>query len=211
MVGTQASEPISQEILTVFTVTDSSRYSTASSQDELLARLSDFQMKEPVGHVPSYLMDGHRQNREFFGRQDILEQIDGIFLDDAGRVIQNEVKRLVLCGMGGVGKTEVAIEYAFSRREKYDAIFWVDAETVQKLNASYARIARELDLQGSSKLHDDTTNRKLVQTWLTKPLITPNGQRLDARKLASWLLIFDHVDDPKILNDYWPVNGGREV
>lgn len=163
--------------------------------------------------MPSYLMNGHRRNREFFGRQDILSQIDGIFLDDKGHVIQDEVKRLVLCGMGGVGKTEVAIEYAFSRREKYDAIFWVDAETGQKLNASYAHIARKLALQGSSKLqHDDTANRKLVQTWLSKPLTTPNQQRsLDARNLASWLLIFDNVDDPKILNDYWPVNGGGSV
>lgn len=166
-----------------------------------------------MGKVPSYLMNGHRRNREFFGRQEILEQIDGIFLDDEGQVIHDEVKRLVLCGMGGVGKTEIAIEYAFSRREKYDAIFWVDAETVQKLNASYAHIVRELGLQGSSKLqHDDTANRKLVQTWLTKPLIAPNEQRsLNARKIASWLLIFDNVDDPKILNDYWPVNGGGSV
>lgn len=80
-------------------------------------------MKEPVGQVPSYLMNGHRLNREFFGRQDIFSQIDGIFLDDKGHVIQDEIKKTCSLWNGGVGKTEVAIEYAFSRQEKYDAIF----------------------------------------------------------------------------------------
>ena len=42
-------------------------------------------------------------------------------------------KQVVLCGLGGLGKTSIAIEFAFSRRRKFDAVFWIRADAIAKL------------------------------------------------------------------------------
>lgn len=52
----------------------------------------------------------------------------------------------ILHGLGGVGKTQVAIEYYHAYRGDYDAAFWVTAEDTWKITTSFARIADKLHL-----------------------------------------------------------------
>jgi len=78
------------------------------------------------------------RNKDFFGRTSILNEIDQWLLrpnvDDISFSSQPSAqKHLVLCGMGGIGKTSIAVEYAFSRRDHFDAIFWVRADETAKL------------------------------------------------------------------------------
>lgn len=42
-------------------------------------------------------------------------------------------RHAALCGIGGIGKTSIAIEYVFSRKEKFDAIFWIRSDETSKL------------------------------------------------------------------------------
>ncbi|TPX13511.1 uncharacterized protein E0L32_005982 [Thyridium curvatum] len=94
----------------------------------------------------------------------------------------------VIHGIGGVGKTQVALEYTYRFREDYAYIFWVRAENSVELLTYFARFARALT--PASAVQDQVTNVKLVKDWLVQ-----NG---------NWLLVFDNADDPDVdLSLFW--------
>src|SRR5262249_47201985 len=96
----------------------------------------------------------------------------------------------VVAGLGGIGKTQVAVEYAYRHRERYPQVFWVPAATEAELRAGFVEIARVLDLPEK----DDKEQEKAVQAarrWL--------GQN------GGWLLVFDNADTPALLGPYRPL------
>jgi hypothetical protein len=158
--------------------------------------------------LPLYLTKGYRTAENFFGRQDVLGQIDDALLNSNNQATTktSELRSVALCGMGGVGKTEVAIKYVSSRTAHFDAIFWLTADTKEKLAAGFSEIARELGLEDKSDAHDDVASREIVKEWLCKPAKGPH-----TTEEAAWLLVFDNADDPDILCDYWPQMGTGAV
>jgi hypothetical protein len=169
--------------------------------------ITDFYLPMRGGRVPAYLTNGHAQNSDFYGRKDIVAQMDESFLDPTtGLPSKDGLRSFVICGMGGLGKTEIAIEYMFSRKDKFDAIFWVNADTPQKLNLGFAQISRALGLEnGSNVKSDEIASREIVKGWLLKPIIAANQGTPRADEEASWLIIFDNVEDPDIMYDFWPL------
>lgn len=108
--------------------------------------------------------------------------------------------------MGGIGKTSIAVEFAFSRGVHFDAVFWVNAATHPKLEHSFAKIAVKLGLVDTWESSDHVILRELVKGWLEnpqKPVIEENHPMIQVE--AHWLLIFDGADQPEILHDYWPL------
>ncbi|KAI4247111.1 MAG: hypothetical protein L6R42_009723 [Xanthoria sp. 1 TBL-2021] len=108
--------------------------------------------------------------------------------------------------MGGIGKTSIAVEFAFSRGDHFDAVFWVNAATLPKLEHSFAEIAVKLGLVDTWESSDHVILRELVKGWLEnpqKPVIDDNHAMIQVE--AHWLLIFDGADQPEILHDYWPL------
>lgn len=74
--------------------------------------------------MPCYMRDPIRQNPNFVGRSDIIAQIDSVLLqDDATSTAASGLRSFSLCGFGGIGKTQIAIFYAFERQKLFDAIF----------------------------------------------------------------------------------------
>lgn len=164
------------------------------------------------GRVPAYLMNGHRRNQDFFAREDVLQQIDDAFFSTTktndAQPPSTELRSVVLCGIGGIGKTEVAMEYAFRRKDKFDAIFWVNSDTKEKLNLGFSDIAQALGLEDKPAPKDDIATREIVKGWLTKPIIASNQGTAKANDEASWLLLLDNVDDVDTLyDDFWPHTG----
>ena len=94
-----------------------------------------------------------------------------------------------IAGLGGIGKTQTAIEYAYRYHpEVYEWVFWVRADTELNVVTGLAEIARSLEL-GEGKL-EELAN--LALRWLaTNP---------------GWLLIFDNADEPKLLKPWLPKN-----
>ena len=101
---------------------------------------------------------------------------------------------VVLHGLGGIGKTQLAIAYAKRHKEKYTAIFWLNANHVDSLKLSFRDIAQQVlkhhpstsvlasvDLDGDL---DQVVNA--VKAWLDLP------------KNTRWLIIYDNYDNPKI-------------
>jgi hypothetical protein len=90
----------------------------------------------------------------------------------------------VLYGLGGIGKTQMAIEYARKHQEKYSAIFWLNGDTLSTLLLSFAAIVQRLPSKRGEKGHtgDLEENARLALQWLSTP-----GNK-------GWLLIYDNID-----------------
>lgn len=100
----------------------------------------------------------------------------------------HEQHRLVLGGMGGIGKTQLAIAYAKRYNDLYDSIFWLNATSEVSLKASLQSMAEcILEADEYEKLEQKQIFLR-VRQWLSQPQNT------------KWLLIFDNYDDPDIFD-----------
>ncbi|KAI0553925.1 tetratricopeptide repeat domain-containing protein [Xylaria curta] len=119
---------------------------------------------------------------DFCGREDILSCIADELLPSKNAVT-----------VSGIGKTEIAREFARPHRDSFDAVFWVVADEVAKLS--------------------QIVSRDIVKGWLSNPrkhlsASEDFNQPGQSSTEATWLLIFDNADDPMILADYWPQGSG---
>ncbi len=124
------------------------------------------------------------RNPLFTGREAELQAIAGAL--QAG---QNAAIGQAISGLGGIGKTQTALEYAFRHQNEYRHIFWAIAETGDTLNAAYSRFAELLDLPGKNQA-EQRLIIEAVKGWLA----THDG----------WLLILDNADDLALVPDYLP-------
>jgi NB-ARC domain len=197
--------------------TDITRRATQGSSAlsaEMVSMVSDFSLARREPRLPCFIIPPGR-NPDFYGRSDTLQLLDDTFLpslsDGKGRQLggNKELRSLALCGPGGIGKTQVAAEYANTRKDHFDAVFWVYADQLTKIAEGFSHIAIEMGLvpEDSVDAKDQTVIRDVVKGWLANPLKTYDDTDDNLRKIAKWLLIFDNVDDPEILNDYWPLDG----
>jgi len=86
----------------------------------------------------------HSQNPFFTGRKKLLEEL-GRMLSSSGSSTALS-QPAAIAGLGGIGKTQIAIEYAYKHMNDYKAVLWVNSETRNTITASYAQIARILVL-----------------------------------------------------------------
>jgi hypothetical protein len=160
-------------------------------------------------NMPVLMIKSIFQNPEFVGREELMKQIDAVLLPVEGRSGPSSLRSVALCGMGGIGKTECAIEYVLSRKDKFDAIFWISADTNRKLSNGFTEISRELGLEDSTIGYtDEVATREIVKGWMATPRKAAKDNKQDAEpEEAMWLLVLDNADDPSILYDWWPEIG----
>ena len=126
----------------------------------------------------------------FVGRASNLSSIESALLPFTAA----ERKTMVLHGLGGIGKSQLAIEYAKKHRLDYTAVLWLNAKTEDTLKQSFAANARRLPekilsqevLYGPQNEEALSTILRETKKWLG----LPGNNR--------WLLIYDNVDNPKI-------------
>jgi hypothetical protein len=166
-------------------------------------------------HLPCFLLDRHFSNADFCGREDILERLATELLPSKNIVAGSEasLRQFALCGFGGIGKTEVAREFARRHRESFDAVFWVVADEIAKLDHHFQQISLALGLEISSECKSQVVSREVVKGWLSNPrkdISAPDElvQPVHTGPEVTWLLIFDNADDLMILADYWPQGSG---
>ena len=111
----------------------------ASSQpglDNLSHIVSNLNIRQREPIIPCRLLETEYRNDEFFGRENILETIGRALLPPKDKAISAEsegLRQLALCGMGGMGKTEIANEFTLRNKEAFDAVFWMRADETAKL------------------------------------------------------------------------------
>lgn len=96
-----------------------------------------------------------------------------------------------LHGLGGIGKTQLAIEYAYRHRSEYKAILWVEAETQASLTSSFVALAGLIALP-ERKEEDQNKVVAAVRRWLNEH--------------QGWLLIFDNMEDLSLLTSFLPAS-----
>jgi tetratricopeptide (TPR) repeat protein len=119
----------------------------------------------------------------FIGRDGFLEDLRQKFLfaRDAGRW-PNQVVR----GVGGLGKTQMAVEYALRNRDEYSAVLMVNADTPESLRSGLAGLAGVLHSHLDPTMPDDA-KEKATLLWL--------------QKHPGWLLIVDNADTEAARNE----------
>ena len=130
----------------------------------------------------------------FTGRADELDRLDAILTQDRPAAV-TQVGRAAVQGMGGVGKTALAVEYANRFRNLYDGVWWCPAETRTGLMTSLAALATELEVASP----EEADIEKAAKAAL--------------RRLAEqgdiWLLVYDNVASPEEIADLLPAAGAR--
>jgi len=118
--------------------------------------------KEQTAQLPCSILPVAR-NRRFFGRREILAEIDD-YLQPCKT--SNGLRSMAIYGLGGVGKTQIALEYAYSKKDELDAILWIPAENILALQQGFTKVAVDgLKLpNANSRSHQE--NMLLVVTWL---------------------------------------------
>ena len=104
------------------------------------------------------------QNRRFYGREPELEKIDR-YLSPKN---DQSLRTYTIYGRRGVGKTEIALQFAHLNRPQFDAIFWIQCETSVSIRQSFTRIALALNLPSAGRDGHDEENLLAVQRWLKK-------------------------------------------
>ncbi len=115
----------------------------------------------PTARLPCRLVRPHQRNPHYVGRMETrLKLRQRLAPRSNGEKVQ---KWYSLCGLGGVGKTQTALNYVFEHMEDFQAVLWAHTDTRAKLLESFATFAVELGLmeEGDSNL----TGRDLLKRW----------------------------------------------
>ncbi|MGW3346315.1 tetratricopeptide repeat protein [Nonomuraea rubra] len=127
--------------------------------------------------------------RYFLGRDHAMRQLTAAMRGEAG------VISLAICGLGGVGKSELALQYAHAHRDDYELIWWISAENTSQVRTALAELGRALAAAVTSRGQDGTAS--------VAPLAEQDALAYAFAWLAGrrkWLLIFDNVEDPHELD-----------
>jgi Tetratricopeptide repeat len=140
------------------------------------------------------------RNKNFTGRADILEKLRQRTGARTTTVLLSEVSLpQALQGLGGVGKTAVAVEYAYQHGADYDLVCWIRADQVLLVRSALAGLAENLGLAAPSASGIDVTTQGV----------------LDALRRGDpynrWLLIFDNADQPEELLPFIPGGPGDVI
>jgi class 3 adenylate cyclase/tetratricopeptide (TPR) repeat protein len=128
------------------------------------------------------------RNKFFTGREDILKRLHDA-LTSGGTTALTQPQ--AISGLGGIGKTQTAVEYAYLHRDEYKAVMWAKADSREALVSDFVAIAGLLNLPGKDA-QDQSIAVAAVKRWLEDN--------------AGWLLILDNADDPRLVEDFLPSN-----
>ena len=143
--------------------------------------------------LPSVWNVPYPRNLLFTGREALLEQlVTNLSTGEPTALGQPQA----ISGLGGIGKTQLALEYAYKYRQDYQAVLWIQADTRENLTTSYLTLARLLSLPEKNLSEADVVI-EAVKLWL--------------HTHTSYLLILDNADELKLVRDFLPPSFGGHL
>jgi hypothetical protein len=139
----------------------------------------------PDGEAPPVWGQIPQRNANFTGRDELL-----IRLVKSLSVGATAVLPAALHGMGGIGKTQIAVEYIYRQQQNYDMIWWVQATRQTQIRKSLTELAQRLKLPEA------------------EDALTAVPGVLEALRIGRphnrWLLVFDSAEDPDVVRQFFP-------
>jgi tetratricopeptide (TPR) repeat protein/transcriptional regulator with XRE-family HTH domain len=177
----QLAEKVNMDVKTISRWENDHTIPTPHDQEKLRLVLG----KDLIAEInqSSLLLSSHfpAHNPHFIGREEFLKRIH-TFLSEGKTTV-------ALAGLGGIGKTQIAIEYAYRFHEDYQYILWATADSQNALALDCDRLAKPLKLPVKQE-HDPKSLIEAVKTWL--------------HDHHGWLLILDNVEDPDLVDEFRP-------
>lgn len=132
----------------------------------------------PIGLAP-------QRNPGFMGRRDVLEQM-------ASKIALQPWRPLVLYGLGGVGKTQLAAEFMYRNAGRYEFVAWITAEDPSQATAALASLGERLDWP--ARFDMGNTVRTVLAMLESRP--------------DRWLIVYDNAGAPDETRSLLPQAGG---
>jgi ankyrin repeat protein len=149
-------------------------------------KLLKYKVTNNLWHVPS-------QNNNFVGRKLLLKQMKEHFIRSKELLVLS-----ALNGMGGVGKTQVAVQFVHQHGHQFHHIFWLAAENRERLIQAYIELGEAKEqFTDADKNTDPESLAKIVINWL------------ENIRSSGWLLIIDNAPNFDTIKDLLPSKGGK--
>ncbi|KAI0861638.1 hypothetical protein F4860DRAFT_475715 [Xylaria cubensis] len=176
-------------------VADMIRLSRETQSSETLSVLTSMRkLRVSNLNIPCYNIP-YGLNLRFFGRESQMTTLR----DSLNPREDSQSMRVVaIQGLGGVGKTQLALQYANTSLKMFDIIIWIPAETQIKIIQTLARYAAKLGLSSEESKEDDYQSVQKLRDWLNT-IEDP------------FLLIFDNVEDADLLEQIWPASTNASI
>lgn len=138
---------------------------------------------------PAVLNNMPPRNALFTGRDDLLRMLERNLGQGPTAVLPH-----ALHGMGGVGKSQLALEYVYRNAARYDVVWWIPAERPTQIAQALVELAQRLGLRVTSEAN--TAVPAVLEALRT-------GQ-----PYGNWLLVFDNAESPEAVRNYFPTSPG---
>ncbi len=151
-------------------------------------RASSSPLSEQTTPLSRFLYVPYRRNPLFTGREKLLELLQKkLTAKRAAALTQAQA----ISGLGGIGKTQVAVEYAYRYQHEYQAVLWITAATRETIITDFGKVAALLHLSERYGAKTDIVVAA-VKEWLISH--------------TNWLLILDNVDELEIIHEFLPTD-----
>lgn len=178
--------PTNAKAVTIWKNRDAAFADVAAGLRRAIEDLSLLEASAPRAALPAIWNVPYSRNSLFLGREEIFSRLRTQLQSGQTTALSQPQ---AISGLGGIGKTQIAVEYAYRYYRDYQAVLWARAESAEALVSSYVALARLLTLP-EQEARDQAITVQAVKTWL--------------QTHRQWLLILDNADDFSLIPDFLP-------
>jgi hypothetical protein len=178
--------PTAAKPITIWRNRDAAFTNVAAGIRRVIEDLSSLAASAPRAALPPIWNVPYPRNSFFIGRDELLTRLHTQL--QAGQATALSQPQAII-GLGGIGKTQLAVEYAYRFHQDYQVVLWARAESIEALTSSYVTISTLLNLPEHEAQEQEITIQA-VKTWL--------------QTHSVWLLMLDNADDLSLVPTFLP-------